>query len=260
MATQVGSITTGVGSSSSPTIAQILTTTRNPEVWQHYNLCKRMDNSTKAQCKHCFNFLSSGSNSTLRNHITHPHCEALKTVPKARQSSMARDESVILYNPDVLHKQFTGLVIQQGLPLNHFDNAQMKRVFQNHMQPNYNHVSCTTLKRHCIRRLFGSPLGLVLSKMLRKVFVNFNLEENFLSITLDNASNNTRAIGRLALKYSPPMEGRFYHSRCVAHIINLAVQSGLAVPVIRDGKKPKPEGETRNNWGGTGHAYRVTGR
>nr|GEX55340.1 zinc finger BED domain-containing protein RICESLEEPER 2 [Tanacetum cinerariifolium] len=73
----------------------------------------------------------------LRNHITHPHCEALKTVSKARQSSMARDESVILYNLDVFRK--AGLVIQQGLPLNHFDNAQMKRVFQNHMQPKYNH-------------------------------------------------------------------------------------------------------------------------
>ncbi|GJV08723.1 hypothetical protein Tco_1346379 [Tanacetum coccineum] len=97
------------------------------------------DNSTKAQCKHCFNFLSSGSNSTLRNHITHPHCEALKTVPKAGQSSMARDESVFVYNPDVLRKQSTGLVIQQGLPFNHFDNAQMTRVFQNHMQPKYNH-------------------------------------------------------------------------------------------------------------------------
>ncbi|GJX67201.1 hypothetical protein Tco_0302928 [Tanacetum coccineum] len=58
------------------------------------------DNSTNAQCKQCFHFLSSGSNSTLRNHITHPHCEALKTVPKAGKSSMARDGSVLVYNPD----------------------------------------------------------------------------------------------------------------------------------------------------------------
>ncbi|GJQ95658.1 zinc finger, BED-type, phospholipase-like, homeodomain-like protein [Tanacetum coccineum] len=102
MATQSSSTATGVGSSSAPTILEILTTTRNPDVWQHFNLCKMSDNSTKAQCKHCFGFLSSGSNSTLRNHINHPHYEALKMVSKQGQSSMARDGSVFVFNPDVL--------------------------------------------------------------------------------------------------------------------------------------------------------------
>ncbi|GKD88709.1 zinc finger BED domain-containing protein RICESLEEPER 2 [Tanacetum coccineum] len=64
----------------------------------------------------------------------YPHCEALKTVPEAGQSSMARDGSIFMYNPDVLREQFVGLVIQQGLPFNHFDNAQMTRVFQNHIK------------------------------------------------------------------------------------------------------------------------------
>ncbi|GKE03048.1 peroxidase 24-like protein [Tanacetum coccineum] len=40
MATQSSSTTTGVGSSSALMILQGLTTTRNPEIWQHYNLCK----------------------------------------------------------------------------------------------------------------------------------------------------------------------------------------------------------------------------
>ncbi|GJT27407.1 hypothetical protein Tco_0907682 [Tanacetum coccineum] len=92
------------------------------------------DNSTKAQCKHCFHFLSAGSNSTLRNHINHPHCEALKTVPEAGQSSMSRDESVFVYNPDAVRERFAGLVIQESLPFNHFDNTRMTRVFQNHLQ------------------------------------------------------------------------------------------------------------------------------
>nr|GEY18064.1 RNA-directed DNA polymerase, eukaryota, reverse transcriptase zinc-binding domain protein [Tanacetum cinerariifolium] len=42
-------------------------------------------------------------------HTTHPHCEALKTVSKAEQSSMAQDGSVFVYNPDVLREQFMGL-------------------------------------------------------------------------------------------------------------------------------------------------------
>ncbi|GJX25933.1 zinc finger BED domain-containing protein RICESLEEPER 2-like protein [Tanacetum coccineum] len=80
---------------------------------------------------------------------------------------------------------------------------------------------------------FPSPhTGGALFKMLIKVLTNFNLEDKVMSITLDNASNNTSAMDKLKLKYDPPMGGRFYHSRCVAHIINLVVQAGLEVPAI----------------------------
>nr|GEW02466.1 hypothetical protein [Tanacetum cinerariifolium] len=66
---------------------------------------------------------------------------------------------------------------------------------------------------------------------------SFSLENKIMSITLDNVSNNTSAIGKLKLKYEPPMDDRFYHSRCVAHIINLVVQDGLAVPAINEIKE-----------------------
>nr|GEV76286.1 zinc finger BED domain-containing protein RICESLEEPER 2-like [Tanacetum cinerariifolium] len=80
---------------------------------------------------------------------------------------------------------------------------------------------------------FPSPhTGHVLFKMLIKVLTKFNLEDKVMSITLDNASNNTSAMDKLKLKYDPPMGGRFYHSRCVAHIINLVVQAGLKVSAI----------------------------
>nr|GEU37388.1 hypothetical protein [Tanacetum cinerariifolium] len=78
----------------------------------------------------------------------------------------------------------------------------------------------------------SSHTGHALFKMLIKVLTNFNLKDNVMSITLDNAINNTSAMDKLKLKYDPPMRGRFYHSRCVAHIINLVVQAGLGVPAI----------------------------
>nr|GEU80644.1 RNA-directed DNA polymerase, eukaryota, reverse transcriptase zinc-binding domain protein [Tanacetum cinerariifolium] len=59
-----------------------------------------------------------GSNTTLRNHITHPHYEVIKAQknqnPKAGQTSMARDGSVFRYDPDYLREQFAGLVIQRA--------------------------------------------------------------------------------------------------------------------------------------------------
>ncbi|GKA26553.1 zinc finger BED domain-containing protein RICESLEEPER 3 [Tanacetum coccineum] len=99
------------------------------------------DGTTKAQCKLYFHFLSSGSNSTLKAHINNKYCETLKSVPEAGQSSMARDGGIFVYNSNVVRQQFAGLVIQEALPFNHFDNPRMTRVFQNYLQPKYNHES-----------------------------------------------------------------------------------------------------------------------
>ncbi|GJY05485.1 zinc finger BED domain-containing protein RICESLEEPER 2-like protein [Tanacetum coccineum] len=222
------------------------------------------DNTTNTQCIYCFHFFSQNSNSTLKNHISHLHCEALKKVPEAGQSSMSRDGSVFVFNPDVLREQFAGY--------NHVSRTTLKRdamklwvaakqaIIDGFLNLNTN-VNLTTDVWFAPHGLFGSYIcvtahciepgtwqimkrviafedflvphtGSALARVLRKTFVNFNLEDKIMSITLDNASNNTSAIGKLKLKYEPPIDGRFYHSRCVAHIINLVVQDGLAVSAI----------------------------
>ncbi|GJZ55305.1 hypothetical protein Tco_0610498 [Tanacetum coccineum] len=143
MASESASTTTGVGSTSALTIREIIPTNRTPEVWKDFNMCIMTNGQKKAQCKYCFHFLSEGSNTTLKNHITHPHCEVLKAQqnqnPEAGQTSMGRDGQIFMYNPDYLREQFAGLVIQRGLPFNHFDHEQTTRVFQNTMQPRYTH-------------------------------------------------------------------------------------------------------------------------
>ncbi|GJX29283.1 zinc finger BED domain-containing protein RICESLEEPER 2-like protein [Tanacetum coccineum] len=112
------------------------------------------DNSQKAQCKHCFHFLSVGSNTTLRNHITHPHCEAKKAQqnqnPEAGQTSMARDGSVFRYDPDYLREQFAGLAIQERYVSTTLTIANKRGVFQNHMNK-FTHVSRSTLKRDAMK-------------------------------------------------------------------------------------------------------------
>ncbi|GJT77564.1 hypothetical protein Tco_1044289 [Tanacetum coccineum] len=155
MASESASTTTGVGSTSALTIREIIPTNRTPEVWKDFNMCIMTNGQKKAQCKYCFHFLSEGSNTTLKNHITHPHCEVLKAQqnqnPEAGQTSMGRDGQIFMYNPDYLREQFAGLVIQRGLPFNHFDHEQTTRVFQNTMQPRYTHVSRSTLKRDAMK-------------------------------------------------------------------------------------------------------------
>nr|GEX91820.1 putative AC transposase [Tanacetum cinerariifolium] len=85
---------------------------------------------------------------------------------------MSRDGSIFVYNPDVLREQFTGLVIQRGLPFNHFGDEQTTRVFQKHLQPKYNHVSRTTLKRDAIK------LWVAAKQVIIDGFANLNTNVN----------------------------------------------------------------------------------
>nr|GEZ79515.1 hypothetical protein [Tanacetum cinerariifolium] len=186
---------------------------------------------------------SQCSNTTLRNHITHPHCEVLKAQKnqnsEARQTSMARDGSVFRYDPDYLREQFAGLEIQRALPFNHFDHEKTTRLAakQEIIDSFGNLDACVNLttdvwsaphgvpgsylcvteywiepdtwqmmKRVISFKEFSSPhTGRTLFKMLIKVLTNFNLEDKVMSITLDNASNNTSAMDKLKLKYDPPI-------------------------------------------------------
>jgi hypothetical protein len=89
------------------------------------------------------------------------------------------------------------------------------------------------MKRTIAFENFDYPhTGKNLFYMLRDVMKMFKIEQKVFSISFDNATNNTNAVQRLILKYEPPLKGIFYHSRCVAHIINLVVQDGLAVQEI----------------------------
>ncbi|KAL8226585.1 hypothetical protein R6Q57_016417 [Mikania cordata] len=70
------SVGVGASTSTEPTVVRIKTTTRNKEIFQHFNLCEMSNGVDKARCKGCGTFLKPESNSTLRSHLT-KHCVAL---------------------------------------------------------------------------------------------------------------------------------------------------------------------------------------
>ena len=55
---------------------------------------------------------------------------------------------------------------------------------------------------------------------------SYNMRTIF-TISFDNASNNTASIRYLKQSLNPVCDGKFFHVRCVCHILNLAVQAGL---------------------------------
>ncbi|KAJ9551686.1 hypothetical protein OSB04_015731 [Centaurea solstitialis] len=86
------------------------------------------------------------------------------------------------------------------------------------------------MKRTIAFELFGgSHTGNNLFTLLKKVIEHYQLRNKIFAMSFDNASNNTSAVPKLKLLLNPILDGKFFHTRCVAHIINLSVQDGLEV-------------------------------
>ncbi|CAB4431752.1 unnamed protein product [Rhizophagus irregularis] len=75
-----------------------------------------------------------------------------------------------------------------------------------------------------IFRFKGSHTGQAISDEIYKLLTEFNLQNKTLSITTDNASNMVACARELRVKFE---HNDFIHYRCVAHILNLIVSSGL---------------------------------
>ncbi|GKD37676.1 hypothetical protein Tco_1257883 [Tanacetum coccineum] len=105
MASQSNSTTAAAGSSSAPWLHQTYKQSK-PLSFERLQPLLNVRQHEKSSMYSLLAFILKDSNSTLKNHLTHPHCEALKRVVESGQSSMSRDGSIFVYNPDVLREQF----------------------------------------------------------------------------------------------------------------------------------------------------------
>ncbi|XP_058758057.1 zinc finger BED domain-containing protein RICESLEEPER 1-like [Vicia villosa] len=94
----------------------------------------------------------------------------------------------------------------------------------------------------------------VLCRELIKVLDDGGIRDKVVSISIDNASANDNCIVRLKRDYSGrrnlPLNGKMFHVRCCAHILNLLVQDGLdmikvTIDKIRNGVKYLLNSETK---------------
>ncbi|XP_034229371.1 zinc finger BED domain-containing protein RICESLEEPER 1-like [Prunus dulcis] len=73
--------------------------------------------------------------------------------------------------------------------------------------------------------------GVALCEKIYRLLTDWGVEKKLFSMTLDNASSNDTFVellkGQLNLKDALLMNGKFFHIRCCAHILNLIVQDGL---------------------------------
>ncbi|KAD4180425.1 hypothetical protein E3N88_29016 [Mikania micrantha] len=128
------SVGVGASTSNEPTVVRIKTTTRNKELFQHFDLCEMSNGVDKARCKGCGIFLKPESNSTLRSHLT-KHCVVVKNNPANAQAQMSQECEVWNFDPDMVREMMGNLVIQESLPFNHFDNPRLTKMIQKALQP-----------------------------------------------------------------------------------------------------------------------------
>ena len=69
--------------------------------------------------------------------------------------------------------------------------------------------------------------GEMIAQQILQVVNDYDVTGRVISITMDNASANDRAINILRRALNPISHPYFFYSRCVAHILNLVVQDGM---------------------------------
>ncbi|KAD2803999.1 hypothetical protein E3N88_37376 [Mikania micrantha] len=144
------SVGVGASTSTEPTVVRIKTTTRNKELFQHFDLCEMSNGVDKARCKGCGTFLKPESNSTLRSHLT-KHCVVVKNNPASDQAQMSQECGVWNFDTDMVREMMGNLVIQESLPFNHFDNPRLTKMIQKALQPRYHQVRLGTYQQDGIR-------------------------------------------------------------------------------------------------------------
>ncbi|CAA7029422.1 unnamed protein product [Microthlaspi erraticum] len=94
--------------------------------------------------------------------------------------------------------------------------------------------------------------GAAIASKVMEILKEWGLEKRVFTITVDNASSNDNMQGVLKrqMRKNLVCNGEFFHIRCVAHILNLIVQSGLtvieeALEKIRDSVKFVKASESR---------------
>ncbi|KAI3829322.1 hypothetical protein L1987_03442 [Smallanthus sonchifolius] len=134
------------GSSNEVTVVEIRATTRNPAIWCNYDLCLLSNGKERARCKMCGAFLGKDSNTSLKTHME-KSCPSLKGIPSEGQASMTSEGGIWNFDPNIVRDRMARLVIQEGLPFNHFDNPRLTRMIQETLQLRYHQVRIGTSRQ-----------------------------------------------------------------------------------------------------------------
>ena len=68
-----------------------------------------------------------------------------------------------------------------------------------------------------------------IANLIIKIAHQYRIHKRIFSIGFDNASANTASVPELIAECNPILQGKYFHTRCICHILNLAVQDGMKI-------------------------------
>ncbi|XP_062074830.1 zinc finger BED domain-containing protein DAYSLEEPER-like [Humulus lupulus] len=131
------------------------------------------------------------------------------------------------FNQNVVRKVIAEYIIMDELSFRHVDGKGFQKLIK-HFFPTFQFLSRFTVARDIYNVFLDQK------KELKSIFVKHrvSLTTDFFAVTVDNASSNDIALRKLKRHLldkdnTIPLNGKMFHMRCSAHILNLIVTDGL---------------------------------
>ncbi|XP_042432585.1 zinc finger BED domain-containing protein RICESLEEPER 2-like [Zingiber officinale] len=170
--------------------------------------------------------------------ITWDHFEKKLIEGKWKAPTKSNDGTTQLgtyhFNQDQARAELANMIILHEYPLSLVDHVGFRR-YSYALQPIFKVLSRNTIKTD-IMKIFefiyvSCPhTAEVLANALVDCLLDWNLYRKLSTLTVDNCTTNDAMI-ELILDKLPPssliLEGKLFHMRCCAHILNLVVRDGL---------------------------------
>ncbi|KAL6331824.1 hypothetical protein AAG906_020168 [Vitis piasezkii] len=227
-----------------------------------------IDGQDYAICKHCKSKLKADSkNGTKHLHVHLDRCIKRRNVDIKQQFLAIERKGYgkvqiggFTFDQDISREKLARAIILHEYPLSIVDHAGF-RDFASSLQPLFKMVSRNTIKDD-IMKIYEFEKGKmssylekletrmaittdmfvyvppphtkeVLSDVLLDFLLDWNMDRKLSTITVDNCSSNDGMIDILSEKLSSSgsllLNGKIFHMRCAAHVLNLIVKEGLDV-------------------------------
>ncbi|KAK1362411.1 hypothetical protein POM88_046885 [Heracleum sosnowskyi] len=213
---------------------------KTSKVWEEFEEVTLKDGTKKLNCKYCNAKLSQSKDGSTSHLIRHMKGCGIRLAPISGSTQKVLSFPVLevdgnvgnvnyfKYDKEKIRDLLVKMFCVHEYPF-HMVEHELFLVLMKSLNPRFEPISRNTLKNDCMK-----------IDSIFACLVDWGIENKISTITLDNASSNDSAVRHLkesfALKGNLLFNGRIFHVRCTAHILNLLVQDGLAViePIIHN--------------------------